>query len=180
MDVCSADNLFLHLHIKVTWNDSRMAVLHIILWNDAVVPDPLFCEEIHGIGLLKQCISDILFIGQYLFYRFWSPPLFSCPCQYAVPFQPSANLQKALSFQVFPIDAFYSLRLVRLDDEFSVLILGISHEAIMVDLHQSLLIAILQTQLHILRKSEIPGLITIPGAFPSSRILQSEIGRAHV
>ena len=47
VDNSAADKLFLHLHENFTRDDGFMAVFYIILRNDAVVLDPLFCEKIN-------------------------------------------------------------------------------------------------------------------------------------
>ena len=66
MEVHPPDHFLLYLHIKVTGNDGLMAVFHIILRDNPLVLHPLFIEEINGIGLLQQGISDIFFILQDL------------------------------------------------------------------------------------------------------------------
>ena len=58
----SSDHLFLYLHIKVAGDNGFMAVLHIILQNQAVIRHTLFLKKIHRIGLLKKGIPDIFFI----------------------------------------------------------------------------------------------------------------------
>ena len=48
-----AVHFFSHLHELLTGNDGGMAVLHIVLRNDAVVSYTLFIEKIHRVGLLQ-------------------------------------------------------------------------------------------------------------------------------
>ena len=52
MDNASADKLLLHLHEYFTRNNGFVAVFYIILRNDTVVLDPLFCKEVNRIGFL--------------------------------------------------------------------------------------------------------------------------------
>ena len=41
-----------------------MIALHVVLWNSVIVLDPLLCQVVCGVGLLKQGIPDIFFISQ--------------------------------------------------------------------------------------------------------------------
>jgi hypothetical protein len=50
----AADKLFLHLHENFTRDDCFMAVLYIVLRNDTVVLDPLFCKKINRVGFLLE------------------------------------------------------------------------------------------------------------------------------
>ena len=52
VDNASADKLLLHLHEYFTRNNGFVAVFYIILRNDTVVLDPLFCKEVNRIGFL--------------------------------------------------------------------------------------------------------------------------------
>ena len=48
--------LLLYQKEDVLRYDRFVVALHIVLWHGAVVLDPLLCQEVGGIGLLKQCI----------------------------------------------------------------------------------------------------------------------------
>jgi hypothetical protein len=41
-----------------------VAVLDVILWDDALVGDPLLIQEVRGDGLLQKRITDVLLVGQ--------------------------------------------------------------------------------------------------------------------
>ena len=52
VDDTAADKLLLHLHENFTRDDGFMAIFYIILRNDTVVLDPLFCEEVNRVCFL--------------------------------------------------------------------------------------------------------------------------------
>lgn len=61
-----AVHFFSYLHELLTGNDGGMAVLHIVLRNDAVVGHTLFIEKIHRVGLLQERIADVFLIRENL------------------------------------------------------------------------------------------------------------------
>ena len=54
------------------------------------------------------------------------------------------------TLQVFPVGALYHLCLFRLDDEIPICILGVAEEVIVIYLYLAILVAKLESQLHIL------------------------------
>ena len=50
--------LLLHQQEDVFRYDRFVITFHIVLRHGAVVLDPLLCQEVGGIGLLKQCIQQ--------------------------------------------------------------------------------------------------------------------------
>jgi len=68
----------------------------------------------------------------------------------AVSHKPIGNLIHAEAFEIFSVDALYDFCLLRVNDKVPVVILGVSEEAIVVDLHLALLVAVLKSQLDIL------------------------------
>ena len=54
------------------------------------------------------------------------------------------------TLQVFPVDAFYHLCLLWIYDESSICILGVAEEVIVIYLYLAILVAKLESQLHIL------------------------------
>lgn len=54
------------------------------------------------------------------------------------------------TLQVFPVDALYHLCLFRNDDEIPICILGVAEEVIVIYLYLAILVAKLESQLHIL------------------------------
>ena len=59
----------------------------------------------------------------------------------------------AFSFEVFPVDTFDDLSLLRFNDQIAVSVFGVAEEAVVVDLHFTLLIAVLDSHFHVLRKT---------------------------
>ena len=55
-----------------------------------------------------------------------------------------------IALQVFPVDALYHLCLFRIDDEIPICILGVAEEVIVIYLYLAILVAKLESQLHIL------------------------------
>ena len=53
-----ADKLGLHLHEELLWNDRLVVAFNVVLRDSAVVLDALLCQEVYGVGLLKQWIPD--------------------------------------------------------------------------------------------------------------------------
>ena len=66
---------------------------------------------------------------------------------YTIILYPCWNLQG------INVNALYDFGLLRIDDELSVLALGVAEEAVVIDGDLSLLVAVLQTELYILRKA---------------------------
>lgn len=54
------------------------------------------------------------------------------------------------TLQVFPVDALYHPCLFRIDDEIPICILGVAEEVIVIYLYLAILVAKLESQLHIL------------------------------
>ena len=99
-------HFLLYPHVNLTGNDRLMAVLHIILGNDAVVLHSFLGEEIHGIGLLQEGVPDVFLIAQNLLNRGRQPLFFPCACEDTVRLQPVTNLCQTCALQVFPVDSF--------------------------------------------------------------------------
>ena len=66
LHVCPTVHFFTHLHELLTGNNGGVTVLDIVLRNDAVVGNTLFIEEIHRIGLLQECITDVFLVCEDL------------------------------------------------------------------------------------------------------------------
>lgn len=62
----TADKLCLHLHEELFRNDRFVVAFNIVLRNGAVILDPLFCQEVCGIGFLKQRIAHVLLVAENL------------------------------------------------------------------------------------------------------------------
>ena len=127
-----------------------MVVLHIILRDNAVVLHTGLVQKIGGIGFLQERVADVFLIAENLVDGAGVPFGFASACQNAVPFQTGSNLVHAVSFQIFPVNAFDHFGLGRLNYQVTFRVLRVAEKPIVIDLHLSVLVAELQTQLHIL------------------------------
>ena len=66
------------------------------------------------------------------------------------PLQTGSDLVHTVSFQILPVNAFDHFGLGRINDQMAFRVLRIAEKPIVIDLHLSVLVAELQTQLHIL------------------------------
>jgi hypothetical protein len=125
MDAAPSDQFFLHLHENFTRDNGLMAVFHIVLGNKAVVLDSLLCEEVNGVGFLKQSIPDIFLVPQNLIDVAGVPPLLTGAVEDTVSLQPTGYFQHTGSLKVLPVDALYDFGFLRNNDQSLALILGI-------------------------------------------------------
>jgi len=70
------------------------------------------------------------------------PLRLACTGENAVRFKTSGNLVHAFAFEVFPVNPLDDFCLLWIDDQVAVSVLGVSEEAVVVDLHLSLLVAV--------------------------------------
>ena len=77
------------------------------------------------------------------------PFCFASAGEDAVSHKPVGDLIHAGAFEVFPVDALYDFCLLRVDDQVPVVILGVSEEAIVIDLYLPLLVAVLESQFYV-------------------------------
>ena len=145
-----AHQFILHLEKDVFWNNRLVVPLHIILRHYAVVLYPGLVEKVSGVGLLEQGVSAVLFIPEDLVDGRCMPCGLAGSGGNAVPFKSGFDLVHAVSFLVFPVDALYDFSLLRINDEIAFLILGVAQKAVVVNLHLSLLVAVLKPQLDVL------------------------------
>ena len=150
MNYPAADKLCLYLHEELLWNDRFVIAFDVVLRNGAVVLDPLLCQEVCGIGLLQERVTHVLLIAEDLVDGAGVPFCLASASKNSVSHKSIGNLIHAGAFEVFPVYALDGFSLFRVDDKVTVLILGISEETVVIDLHLSLLVAVLQPHLHIL------------------------------
>ena len=127
-----------------------MIAFHIVLRNNAVVLDSGFIQEVCGVGLLKKSITDVFFISKNLVDGAGPPFCFASAGEDAVCFQTFCNPVHRVALQIFTVDALYHLRLLWIDDEITICILGVAEEVIVIYLYLAILVAKLESQLHIL------------------------------
>ena len=124
----------LHQKEDVLRYDCFVITFHIVLRHGAVVLDSFLCQEVGGIGLLKQSITDVLLICQDLLYGAWVPSFFTCAGENPVSLQTGSNLIHAFSFEVFPVDPLNDFCLLRgqrgLTPLFGIGITGSAHSGI--------------------------------------------------
>lgn len=142
-----AYQFFLHLHEDFLWNNRFMVTFHIVLRDGAIVFDSGFAEEVDGVALLQQCITDVFLVSPNFVDGAYPPFGLPCAGENTVSHGPGGNLAH-VAFHVLPVDALGRFGLLRVDDKVSVCILGIAEEMIAIDLNVALLVAILQAQLN--------------------------------
>ena len=127
-----------------------MVSFHIVLRNNACVLHSGLVQKICSVGFLKQRITDILLIAKNLIDGTRPPFCFPSASQNSVILQTGGNLVHAVPFQIFPVNAFDHFGLGGINDQMAFRVLRIAEKPIVIDLHLSVLVAELQTQLHIL------------------------------
>ena len=150
VDYPATDKLRLHLHEELLRNDRFMVALDVVLRNGAVVLDSLFRQEVCGVSLLKQGVSHVLFISENLVDGAGVPFCFASAGEDTVSHKPVGDLIHAGAFEVFPVNPLYDFCLLRINDQVPVVILGVSEETIVIDLHLALLVTILESQFDVL------------------------------
>lgn len=146
----ATDKLRLHLHEELFRNDRLVVALYVVLRNGAVVLDPLLCQEVCGVGLLQECVTHVFLIAENLVDGAGVPFCLASAGEDAVSHKSVGDLIHAGAFEVFPVDALYDFCLLRVNDKVPVVILGVSEESIVIDLHLTLLVAVLQSQFYVL------------------------------
>ena len=112
----SPGKFLLHQKEDVLRDDCFVIALYVVLWNGAVVLDPLLRQEVCGIGLLEQGIADVFFVSQDLADRAGVPFCFACAGEYSVCFKTGSNLVHAEAFEVFPVNPLNDFCLFRIND----------------------------------------------------------------
>jgi len=143
-------HLLLDAHENISWNDGFVAVLHIILRHNTLVHHPLLRQEICCHCFLQKGIADVFFIRQDFVQCAGKPVVVSCRRLDSVCSKSFSDIVIAFPFHKFPVYPFYNLSFFRIDDEVPVLILIVTEEAVCADLNLALLIAVLESKLHIL------------------------------
>ena len=150
VDYPATDKLCLHLHEELFRNDRFVVALDVVLRNGAVVLDALLCQKVCGVGLLKQGVSHVLLISENLVDGAGVPFCLASAGENAVGHKPVSDLIHTGAFEVFPVNALYDFCLLWINDQVPVFILGVSEESIVIDLHLTLLVAVLKSQFDVL------------------------------
>ena len=129
-----------------------MAAFHVVFRHHAIVPATLFVKDAYRIGLLKESVTDVFFVGEYLLdVRFMPAGMFRA-VENAVSLKPAPYLYKTCPFQVFAVNPSDYLGLLRHDDQLSAFVLRIAEKPVVVDLNLALLITELDTEADIRRQ----------------------------
>ena len=99
---------------------------------------------------LYQGLVDVFLVSEDFVDGAGPPFCFASAGEDAVCFQTFCNPIHRIALQVFPVDALYHLCLFRIDDEIPICILGVAEEVIVIYLYLAILVAKLESQLHIL------------------------------
>ena len=147
-----ADKFLLYQQEDVLRDDRFVVAFNVVLWDGTGVLNALLRQEVCGIGLLKERVAYVFLVPEDLVDCVGVPFLLARAGEDPVRFKPCRDLVHAETLKVFPIDAFDDLCLLRIDYQMSISVLGVSEEAIVVDLNLPLLVAVLKAELHVLRK----------------------------
>ena len=153
VDHAPSDQLLLHQQEDVLRNDRFVVAFHIVLRNGAVVLDAFLRQKVRGVGLLQKRVTDVLLVPENLVDGAGVPFCFARAGEDAVRFKPCGDLVHAQALQVFPVDTPDDFGLLRFNDQIAVSVFGVAEETVVVDLHFALLVAVLDTELHVLRKA---------------------------
>ena len=115
------------------------------LHSEVVLPDGDSLEP-----ALYQGLVDVFLVSEDFVDGAGPPFCFASAGENAVCFQTFCDPIHRIALQVFPVDALYHLCLFRIDDEIPICILGVAEEVIVIYLYLAILVAKLESQLHIL------------------------------
>ena len=149
----SPGKLLLHQKEDVLRNDCFMVSFHIVLRDGAVVFYALLRQEVRSIGLLQECVADVFLISENLVDGACMPLRLACPGENAISLKASGDFVHAQTLQVFSVNAPDDFCLFRIDDQVAISILSVTEKTVVVDLHMSLLVTVLQAELHVLREA---------------------------
>ena len=150
VDHAPADQFFLHQKEDVLRDNRLVVAFYIVLWDSAVVLDALLRQEIRGVGLLQKRVTDVFLVPENLVDGAGVPFCLTRTGENTVSLKASSNLIHAQALQVFPVDAPDDLSLLRINDKVAVSVFGVAEEAVVVDLHLALLVAVLNAELYVL------------------------------
>ena len=150
VDYPPADQLFLHSKENLSRNNRFVITFHIVLWDQTVVLDAGLIQKICGVGLLQQSISDVLLVPENFIDGAGVPFRFPGTGKNAISLQPGSNFVHAVAVKVLAVNAFDHLGLFRINDQIAFGVFCIAEKAIVVNLHLSVLVSELQSQLDIL------------------------------
>ena len=116
-----------------------MAVFHIILGHLTGIVRPLFAQEIHGVGFLKQRIAFIFFVRQHFSDAVFAPLGLAVPVYYPIPLQFPRDPVSTLTIQELAINSSHDFRLLFIDHQIAILVFVIAEKLGGVDEQPALL-----------------------------------------
>ena len=120
-----------------------MVIFHVVLRQGSGVAYAFLGKEVRGYGFLEQGVSHVFFVLQDLVDGGVVPFCLARAGEDAVLFQSFGDFLHGEPFEVLAVDSLDDLCLFRVDDEVPVAVFGVSEEVIVVDLHRTLLVAVL-------------------------------------
>ena len=153
MDYAPADQFLLHQQEDVLRNDRLVVAFHVVLRDGSVVLDALLRQEIRGVGLLQERVTDVFLIPENLVNGAGVPLGLARTGENTVRFKPCSDFVHAQTLKIFPVDAPDDFGLFRLYDQIAVSVFCVAEKTVVVDLHFALLVAVLDAELHILREA---------------------------
>ena len=109
-----------------------MVSFNIILWNDTIVLDSGLVQEIGGISLLQESVTDVLFITWDFVDGARPPFCFSGAGKNTISFKSLYDFIHRVAFKLLYVNALYDFSLLRVDGKISVFIFGVSKKMIVV------------------------------------------------
>lgn len=106
--------------------------------------------EVGSVGLLQKGITDVFLIAENLVDGACMPSRFTCAGKNAICFKSCSNLIHTVAFKVLSVDSLYNFSLFWVNDKFSFFIFCVSKEAVMIDLHLTILVSELKSKLYVL------------------------------
>ncbi len=143
-----AYQLFLYSHVDFFWNNRLVVAFNIILRNDSGVLNSGLVKKVSSVSLLEKGITDVFLVAENLVDGACMPSWFTCAGENTVCFKACYNLIHAGTFKVLTIDSLYDFSLLGVNDKVSFFIFCVAKEAVMVNLHLTILVAELKSKLY--------------------------------
>lgn len=145
-----AYQFFLHAHVNLSWNNCFVVSFNIILRNDSGVLNSGLVKKISGVSLLKKGVTNVFLVAKNLVDGAGMSSRFSGAGKNTIRFKSCSNLVHAVAFKVLSVYSLYNFSLFWVNDEIAFFIFGVAKEAVVVYLYLTILVAELETQLHVL------------------------------
>ena len=128
----SPRKFLLHQKEDVLRDDCLMVAFHVVLRDGAVVLDALLRQEVRGVGLLQERVTDVFLVAENLVDGTGMPFGFASTGENAVRLKASGNLVHTFAFEVFSVNAPNDFCLFRIDDQVAISIFSITEKTVVV------------------------------------------------